>query len=477
MIKNQAWELNLFFLFFFFSLLQLVVHYDRMMFMKKKNKNAKKKNTAKKMETVPRTMMLKLFKPCNTDWKTAGRALRSVHAACINAATWTLSSCLAVDREFFGCGHFDEKGNLILPKKKKGKGKNQEEVLDLPELPEIKGKQSDYNQGRARYPHVASTIISAVGREVRKIYQKHRFKYLIGKRTSNTYRNFSIPIHNQRWKLEKEKNGKHDNYYITLPLLSLAAEGFLDSEGNPLRSLKFRIAGGWKVDNQYGHYLEKIIKGKIKKQEIKITCDKNKKKWSIGIPYERPIIETDVKKDRVMCVHPPGLDSRGNPRFLTCSYFPKNQQPWVANVEFESVKKTHQKYERICKQISRKWKQDNNGKLSKKKPAAVGRGRKRALKSKEDHRQGYKDFMDTFCSQRAAYIIRQAINFKCGTIVMTNMTKDIPEERLVFETFPYFDLQKKIKDKAEENNIDFELTSYDKMTDMLDKFQERFDGK
>ncbi len=411
--------------------------------------------------TVQRVAKLQLVLPLNCDWDTAGRALRAVRKACTFAANWEITSLLARDRGAFSCGTFSPEGEFVLPTRKKKNKKDKRGKLDIPKLAEAKGEASDYNLLRKACPFVSSSIVSNVAHHVERKYLQERFEHLILKRNAPYYRSFPIPIHNQRWHLEEQGQG----FIIVFSLLSTDAQGFSDNDGKPLTQIRFvldmrGLRGFEKKALEHFASLPRTPAGAKERHEISIQLNERSNKWMILIPYRRGINERDLIADRVMEVFPYGKAS-----FLKCVHYAK-PIPWTEDIEYTSVEKFHNWYHKHRAEISTKYRQDNR--RGKPKVAAVGRGRRRALKNKEPLAKKYQCMARTFNQQRAAHIVRMALRWRCGQIKMVDMVT-VGREHLVLGSWKYYELQQDIRKACEPQGIKLEL-----VPDIIDELQAAF---
>lgn len=418
------------------------------------------------MDVVQRTAKVAIIKPLNCDWDTAGRALRSVRKACIFAANWTVTSLLAQDRKAFTCGYFSPTGEFVLPTKGINR-KTKKPKLNIPPLEEVKGENSDYNLLRKRIPHISSNMISTIQRDVRGQYTNHRFDSLINKEKPPTFRSFAIPIHNQRWSIKEEKiqheDDTYSNYILTVALLSKEAEGFTDNNGKPLTQIKFALHTS-KIRGFEKQAFRNLATGIDKKQQLKIHLNERKKKWIVLIPYEREVTGNDLVDGRVMEVFPYGTSC-----FLKCVYY-ASPMPWTEDIEYGSVQKYQKWYQNRRAALSSKYRQDTKHGDGPK-VAAVGHGRKRAIKNKLPASVKYNNMTRTFNQQRAAHIARLAVIWRCSEVQMANLTK-IGKEHLILGDWPYYDLQTCIRNACEAQGVKLVL-----LDDVVEQLQQEYADK
>lgn len=438
----------------------------------------KKKTRVKKEpnpNTVQRLAKVEILKPINCSWETAGKVLRSVERACIDAANFIVTTCLARDRDAFASIIFNSEGERILPKAPRGKkdtstttvdDPDQEDQplrLNLPAMDVAVGTQ-EYHMLRQLFPHVSSNIISCINESVKKKYMQTRTQVILGRRSAEHYRNYSIPIHNQRWRMFKDEKG---NYTIQLSLLSQDAKGFLDNEGNPLTSLVFALKTS-KIRGFEQKAFDKLAAlpiaeptglPKIRK-EIKIKNNRLGKKWMVLIPYDREKEERDLIQGRVMQVLP--YKQNG----LVSCYCEMPAQPFVEDIECSSVIKFHGWFHKYRNEINLKYRQSNKGKGPK--SGSVGHGRQRAMRKSVQLKRSYNNMVECYNRQKASYIVKLAIRWRCAQVSMINLS-ELDKDSLALKDWRYSDLIKYISDLCEENRITFELVSKDQLDQMQAK--------
>lgn len=432
-------------------------------------------------DVVQRLAKIEIVKPLNCSWKTAGDVLRSVESACINMANLTVTSCLSRDREAFASIIYDTDGKRKMPVKstKKADGNDGEgEVpeiikLNLPPMDDAENTE-EYHLLRKLYPHVSSNIASVVSQTVKKKYIQTRTQVLTGKRSVECYRNYSIPIHNQRWRMTKTEhllnNKSVANYTIRCSLLSKEATGFVDNHGEPLayidfalRTSKIRGFEQQAFDIFAALPINELTGSERIRKEIKIKFNGRAKKWMALIPYNRKKEDRDLIADRVMLVAPYKKNN-----IVSCYCDMPNSRPFVDDIECTSVIKFNTYFMRHRNEINTKYRQGNNA-PRRFRGGSVGHGRKRALRKSEQLRISYNNMSECYNRQKASYIVKLAIRWRCGKIHMMNLS-ELDRSSLALHDWRYADMQKYISDLCEENRIEFKLFS----SEHLQKFQDKF---
>lgn len=382
----------------------------------------------KKRQLIQRTLRVAIIKPLNCTWDQAGNALRYAKNACIASSNLTTSLLLRAD-DAFSTVALDKQG-LQLPEKK---GK-----LNLPSVKDVEA--AAYHFVRSKFPCLSSRVMNYVVRDAKARYETLRLRMISGRVTAPTYRNPSIGSE----AIIKKENG---DFTLDFTLLSRAND--IDC---PSR-VRFLIHTS-KLRGQDRDILNELATGQRKCGRVSICHLPRKKKWAVHIPHEREAIQHTPVKDRVMYVHPPGQQ-----KFLRCSCWTKTNEfmsettkaedHWHEDLEYESVLRTRKQSHDKAVSISRKYRQDGN-------TSACGHGRKRALKNKEKYQAKYRRACRTFNQQRAAHAVRLALRWKCD-IIRFQSPADIELEGFQFaDSWPWYEFEECLKNKAEENSIKFE---------------------
>lgn len=394
-----------------------------------------------------RSLSIEIIKPVNCSWDQAGDALRQVYKATTAGANLAQTLALRADTEAFGSVGWQPAG-FALPKNDKGK-------LDLPKFPKVDTEV--YKFLTTRFPFVSTRAMNNVSRDAVARYRRDRLKIMVGSRSAPTYRSF--PISTDMCSIREEGDG----LILTISLLS--KQSTLDC---PMR-VEFLLSTR-KLKGEYRQVLQEIIDGDRDLTTVKLVHLKRKKKWMVHIPYEREAKAVELVSGRSMDVFPPGGGV-----FLRCEYRARKPKPgelpskddvWFKDIEHESMERSRKAYERRARAMSRKYAQDSS-------TGAIGHGRTRAIKHKSDWQEKYQRACKTFNQQRAAFIVKLALQWKCS-IIRYVCPDDIPLEGFnLFESWPWYQLEQCIAQKAEENGIKF-VKIDDK--ESLEAFVGRFDG-
>lgn len=382
-----------------------------------------------------RSLSVAVIKPLDVSWEQAGRSLRLVQKACVPAANFAQTALLRADADLFGSLKADENGEPALPRKGK--------KLALP--PIDKSIESSIYEGlRSRFPHVSSRIITFLQQDIRTRYIEKRFDIAIGKASVPSYRRFAFQ--QDSYRLVETENG---DFEINLTLLSKEAKGI-----GAVERVRF-LLDTFKFPADSLQVLSEIASGKRKAAAVRVTLIERKNKWIVSFPYEKEKQEFEPVKDRILHVYPPGKGI-----FLRCAVFVRKParsptDTWSVPIEFTSAIQYRKSYEKRAKEISAKYRQDSC-------TGSRGHGRKRALRAKERYQAAYGRATHTHNQQRAAFIIQQAVRWKCSSVEYTS-PPDIPVPGYnLIETWPWYDLEQSIKTKAEEYGIEFRKIEYAK---------------
>jgi IS605 OrfB family transposase len=268
---------------------------------------------------------------------------------------------------------------------------------------------------------------SAVKEAVDK-FNNDKLKILKGEISIMRYkRDGSFPIRakqiNQITKINSKK------YTCKLSLLS--------REGTKERNLK---NGQADVELRTGkgayEILDRIIDGTYKLCDSRITKNKNKYYLLVTYSFESKKEDT-LDETRIM-----GIDLGVNiPAMLAVS---DDKYYREAVGDSEEIRNFQNQVESRKKRLQKQRKWCGEG--------SVGHGTKTRIKPLENLSGKIKRFKDTKNHCWSRYIVDQAVKHKCGVIQMEDLS-GIAEDNTFLKTWTYYDLQQKIKYKAEEKGI------------------------
>ncbi len=290
------------------------------------------------------------------------------------------------------------------------------------------------------------TVIAKVMNE----YSKNKKDFKIGKSKILSFNKSNSPLYirDKQMKLIKDKN-KHS---VNIRLLSESYAEELENgltitigKGKSKKEITYKKnTKGMNVvfniiakSSYQKQIFEKLMSGEYKIGTSQILYVERKKKWFLNLTYTFTTEEKALDPNKIM-----GIDVGVNiPAYLAISDNQYYKQPVGSKEEVESFRKQINSRMRTL-QKQRKW----CGKGS------VGHGTKTRLKPLEKLSGKIARFKDTKNHCWSRYIVDEAIKNNCGTIQMEDLT-GISEENTFLKTWSYYDLQQKIKYKAEEAGI------------------------
>lgn len=253
---------------------------------------------------------------------------------------------------------------------------------------------------------------------------------------SNFKKDIPIIIHNKNYKIMQGNNG----YEVEVGLFNREYQ----SENN-IKRIVFNID---KLDGNEKATLNKIINGVYKQGSAQIIEDKKKKgKWYLIISFGFEIEESNVlNNNRIL-----GVDL-GITNTATMSIWDEEVKDWLKLswkeriVDGSELIHYRQKIEARNKQmcIASKWAGEGR----------VGHGYNTRMKPLENTRGKVANFRDTYNHKISKYIVQMALKYNCGIIQMEDLSgfSELQSESLL-KNWSYYDLQTKVKYKAEEAGI------------------------
>ncbi len=202
-----------------------------------------------------------------------------------------------------------------------------------------------------------------------------------------------------------------------------------------------------KIDGSSKSILTRIMDKTYKQGSIQITYNKRKKKWMFAISYTFENKLEKVLDDNLVM----GIDL-GITKVATMSIYDiekhKYKEMYWKDQTIDGTELIHyrQKIEARRKSLSiaSKWASDN----------AIGHGYKRRMKKANNIGDKYNRFKDTYNHKVSRYIVDLAYKHGVKTIQMEDLSgfSEHQSESLL-KNWSYYDLQNKIKYKAEEKGI------------------------
>lgn len=251
---------------------------------------------------------------------------------------------------------------------------------------------------------------------------------------SNFKQDIPIIIHNKSYKIIDAGNG----YSIECGLFNRETQ----QEYN-IKRLTFLID---KLDGNKKATLNKIISGEYKQGSAQITEIKNGK-WAFTISFSFEAEKKDLDYNKIL-----GIDL-GITKVATMQIWDDNYKEWErlswkeCIIDGKELIHFRQKIESRRKDmyIASKWCGDGR----------VGHGYKARVKPLNNISDKVARFRDTYNHKISRYIIDFAVKHQCGVIQMEDLSGFSTEQsESLLKNWSYYDLQNKIKYKAEEVGIE-----------------------
>lgn len=272
---------------------------------------------------------------------------------------------------------------------------------------------------------IYNRILRDAIKESIKEYDKIFKEILKGNKDIPSFKqNQPIPVSNQRIKLI-------DARHISFPIFSkdkMKSLGLNVNKGQPI--VKF------KTNNKYTkHVIKSILNGQYIIRDSHIQIDK--KSIYINLVYkDTQVKQVAVDKNKIL-----GLDL-GISKAVTMQVDDTKKHDYIDGGEIEAFRQRINK-QRRQKQNQLKYCSDNRH----------GHGRKTLLKPLKNLEHKIENFKNLTNHRYSKYIVDYAIKNGCGTIQMEDLT-GISSHDSFLKTWSYYDLQEKIKYKAQEYGID-----------------------
>ncbi|MBU3126729.1 RNA-guided endonuclease InsQ/TnpB family protein [Clostridium tagluense] len=252
------------------------------------------------------------------------------------------------------------------------------------------------------------------------------------KSLANFKLNMPIYIKNSSYKIIKTPTG----YEVDCAIFNKSLE---------LKHLTFIID---KLDGNKKSTLNKLMDENYKQGAAQITRD-NKGKWNLIISFSFETEKKELDPNRIV-----GIDV-GITNALTMQIWDNNLQEWdrlswrKCVLDGKELIHYRQKIEarRIALLKNSKVAEENTGK--------AGHGRTKRIEAISNMSEKVKHFRDTLNHKYSKYVVDFAVKNNCGCIQMENLSgfgENISETLL--KNWSYFDLQQKIKYKADEDGIE-----------------------
>lgn len=242
---------------------------------------------------------------------------------------------------------------------------------------------------------------------------------------SNFRRDQPIPVRGRSLKLT-------ENYTVFLPFMTKELADEYGFKGR--RKQSFEVQLGTKGNAKI--ILDRILEGtyEIRDSKVQRTLDG---KWYLLLTYRQPRKERKLDEDKIMgidlgIVNAATIAISGERKVHTI----KGGEITAFRKRIEGRRKSIQNQLPVCSHNRR------------------GRGRKTLLKPLETLSNKVENFKDLTNHRYSKYIVDLAIKYGVGTIQMEDLS-GINKHNGFLSTWPYYDLQEKIRYKAEMNGIKF----------------------
>lgn len=261
---------------------------------------------------------------------------------------------------------------------------------------------------------------------------------LKGEETISTFmRDMPVFVHNGSYKIKQVSKNLYD---IEVGLFNIPKQKELGC-----KRINFSFI---KVENYAKAILDRLINGEYKQGTAQLVYNNRKKKWMIIISYSfENKVNNQLEEDKVM-----GVDL-GITNIATFSVFDKSTQKYEriswkqCILDGKELIHFRQKVEARRRQLSiaSKWCSDNK----------IGHGYKQRMRDVNKYEDKIARFKDTYNHKISRYIVDMALKYHCKTIQMEDLSGFSEQQsESLLKNWAYYDLQNKIKYKAEEVGIE-----------------------
>ena len=282
-----------------------------------------------------------------------------------------------------------------------------------------------YNRLKDNYI-LNSGNLSATLQETTKAFKNNESDIIKGNKSIINYKtNQPIDLHNNNISLSYDNK----EFFATL---SLVNNGF--AKENNLKRFRFECVV---KDNSTKTILESCVDKVYKISSSKLSYDKKKKMWYLNLCYSfENNCKLELDKDRVL-----GVDL-GIVNPIVASVY-GDMDKFV--VDGDEIIKFRQKTEKYRVKLLRQGKYCGDGR--------IGHGRKTRCKPVDKIGNRISRFRDTTNHKYSKALVEYAIKKGCGTIQFEDLSGISKDKEQFLKNWSYFDLQNKIKYKANEAGI------------------------
>lgn len=370
-----------------------------------------------------KVVKIEIIKPINDTWDVLGQCLRDVQYQ-----TWKLAN--KAIQMFWDFSNFNYSYQQRFGESLLGKGKS---------LPNgYKSVGSDIlNECKEFTNKLNSNSKDAIIKMVTDKWNADFNDIINGSKSiANFKRDLPIELHNKQFMNSKKQlmlYVENDDYYVEINLIS---KQYAKELGKKSTAFKLLLAV---KDNYQKAIVDRLINGEYKLGMSKITkAKKGKTKWYLNLVYSF----TEKKDDSLDPNKVMGIDLGVNIPAALVIYGDKYFEEFVGDKdEIENFRKQIESRKRKLQQQS-KWCGEGR----------IGHGIKTRIKPLEKLAGKIANFKNTKNHCWSRYIVDTAVKNKCGVIQMEDLS-GIAEENTFLKNWTYYDLQQKIKYKAEEKGI------------------------
>jgi len=346
-------------------------------------------------------------RPLDVEWEEFGKVLHDLRFKTVLACNYTIQLYWEWDKEKF---------------------KYKEEYGNFPSEKDVFGmtfRNYVYHKLREKFSEVSSANISQIQQAAMKLWKKELPEIRKLKASVPSVKlGYPILVYNKNYEIRRNKEGR---FVVKLTLYSKEKE-----------KTRFEILLD-KLDKSKKAILDRIISGEYKQGVLQIRQikKKKKKKWMCIFSYSFvPDKRHEFIKDRVM-----GIDLGINyTAYCALNDDPKPRYPYKGG----EIKEFNRRLKKRKISI-----QKSGGK--------TGHGRKRKLLPVEIFSGRIKNYRNTINHKIAKRIVDKALKFKVAKIHLEDLSEigeDTGNTSFFLENWPYYDLQQKIKYKAEREGIE-----------------------
>lgn len=287
---------------------------------------------------------------------------------------------------------------------------------------------------------ISSNVIDCINQYASKRYANDKKQGLLkGNVTLSEFKkDIPVMLRNNGYKITEHNKG----LCIDIKMFSREKQKELGLKaGNGIKFL------ARKLDNSRKQILKRIMTGEYKQGTMQLVYNKQKKKFILTISYtfeSQPV--TDLQENMIL-----GVDL-GITNIATLAVFDNDKEVYkemywkdriIAGSELIHYR---QKLESRRKELSiaTKWASDNR----------IGHGYKNRMMYANKAGHKYEKYRNTYNHKVSRFIVDMAVKYKCSIIQMEDLSgfSSYQSESLL-KNWSYYDLQSKVKYKAEEKGI------------------------